>query len=337
MGITVRTATADDLAALRELVQERDDALYALEHVSTVFSDLQSDAGRTWLAEIDGEPAGTTSVVWRDLQGAGRAAYWTNLYVRPKFRARMIYPLLVTRMQAALKQEGIAPCYCVIRRPRVLVGHVKLKFQCVAEYAVLARPLRPARLAARALGHGGAALRQRAVGIAAAAARPIDALAVAATRVLARPGLPVRDGWPEELAPLTSGRPPGSIVWSTTQLAARLRPALDGEPYHTRRVGSHAALVWRLARRDAVQAAAILDLVGTDPTQTRRLLRAACDEATRAGADVALWLDGAPDQHITFRRAGFITTSERYSMVAWPPGSLDARVLRFVFLDHDAF
>ena len=337
MGITVRTATADDLAALHELVQERDDASYATEHVRTAFSDLDPERGRTWLAEIDGEPAGTTSVVWRYLEGMGPAAYWTNLYVRPKFRARMIYPLLVTRMQSSLKKEGVLPCYCVVRRPRVLEGHLKLKFERVADYPVLARPLRPARLVARVLGHDAPALRRHALQVGGVLARPIDALAVAITRTLARSGAAVGEAGAADLVGLMRGRPRGSILWSENQLELRLRPAVDGAPYLVRRAGPDAGLVWRAAQRDAVEAAVILDVVGADVTGARRLVRGACGEAALAGADVALWLDGAPELRATFRRLGFIETREHYTMVAWPPGRLDARSLRFAFLDHDAF
>src|SRR5687768_9580712 len=99
MGLTIRTATADDVAILRLLTQERDEAAYAEENVRAAFVDFDPAQGRTWLAEIDGEPAGTTSVVWRDLAGLGRGGYWTNLYVRPQFRSRMVYPLLVRKMQ----------------------------------------------------------------------------------------------------------------------------------------------------------------------------------------------------------------------------------------------
>jgi hypothetical protein len=249
----------------------------------------------------------------------------------------MVYPLLVRKMQAALQSEGVAPCYCVVRRARVLEGHLKLKFECVAEYGVLARPLRPARLLRRITNDPDASVRRRAIGWAASVARPIDALAVATTRALSLPGPRVAAAGVEDLVPLMTGRPPGSIVWSLPQLTSRLRPAIDGEACRARRVGHEAGLIWRMARRGGVDVAAILDLVGRDAAATRRLLRGACGEAVAAGADVALWLDGAPEQRATLRRTGFFATSERYSLVAWPKGSLDASALRFAFLDHDAF
>jgi hypothetical protein len=337
MSLRVRTATADDLAALQQLVQERDEARYAREDVSAAFSDLDPERGRTWLAEADGEAAGTTSVVWRDLQGIGRAGYWTNLYVRPQYRSRMIYPLLVRKMQAALEAEGRVPCYCVVRRPRVLEGHLKLKFECVGQYSVMARPLRPMRLLQRIFGRQQATLRRRAIAMASAAARPLDALAVASTRLLGRLGPRAEEATVEDLVSRMSVRPRGSIVWSASQLTSRLRPAIDGQVYRALREGRDAALVWRLARRDEIETAVILDLIGSHARSTRGLVRAACSEAAEAGADVALWLDGAPEQRTSLRFAGFVATSERYSLIAWPPGSLDASALRFVFLDHDAF
>ena len=337
MGLTIRVATADDLAALQDLLQQRDETSYRIEHVRTAFVDLDPDKGCTWLAEIDGRPAGTTSVVWRELEGLGRAGYWTNLYVPPEARARMVYPLLVRKMQAAMQPSGALTCYCVVRRPRVLEGHLKLQFERVAEYRVLARPLRPARLLQRMAAEYEPTLQRRALQAVATVARGVDVLALAATRALGRAGSELERATADDLVPLMLGRPRGSIAWSPSQLATRLRPAIDGEVYRARRAARRAGIVWRLAKRGAVEAAVILDLVGGDRAAMRRLLRAACGEAARDGADVALWLDGADEHRNVMRGAGFIPTSERYSLVAWPRGSLDASALRFAFLDHDAF
>jgi hypothetical protein len=354
-AFTIREATATDLPALQELLSERDGVAHGLSSVTRLFAGLDPEQCRAWLAEVDGRPAGVTAMLIRevldDRQRHRKIAYWTNLFVRGEYGRLMVYPVLVHSMLKAVKQAELGWCCTVMRRPKVLEGHLKLGFAKLGEIAVLARPLRPLRLISR---------RFPSLRWAGPIGAPIDAAAGLLGRGVARTlgaGLEIQEqewsgvanGTFEWIAAVQSGAARElCTAWTPATLRARGSLTLDAAPMLllvARREGSIAgALSYRMGRREGIVAAVGMDLWAAEPAVARALIHALAERGVRRGADVALWLDGDVRLRRAFRSAGFLPTPERYTLIAWPKQALaeaqlpgDVARWRFTFLDHDAF
>ena len=349
-------ATAADLSAIQDLLSERDGVAHEAHSVARLFAGLDPDQCRAWLAEVDGRPAGLTAMLIRRVQDAHqeepkRVAYWTNLFVRSEFGRLMVYPVLVHTMLKAVKADGLAWCCTVMRRPKVLEGHLKLGFVRLGEIPVLARPLRPVRLLARRFPKWQLAARLGA---------PLDAAARVVGLGIARTlagGFDIRDEpWPEVsddtfawlAAAGQSSALRVSTLWTPATLRARGAMTLESSPMRllvARAKGATlGALAYRISEREGIVVAVGMKLWATAGRAAVALIHTFAEQGLRAGADVALWLDGDSEQRGLFRRAGFLPTPERYTLILWPktaageaqPSHREAS-WRFTFLDHDAF
>lgn len=352
----IRRAGPDDLAAIRRLLSQRDERRWTDEQVAWSLHDLDPARCLAWLAFVDGDPVGLTSVFLRRLRverSDVRAAYWANLYIDPGHRDRMLYPRLPMAMFPALRQADVPLLYAAVRRQDVAEAHTAIGFQRLGHLAVLLKPLRPARLLAR----------HRGLRPAVPLARPLDA-AFSLARAALRPRGPAGAVAAPLAAPspLLAAEPPADApqirhLWDPDELAHRHRQTREGTAHEHLEIRDRdvpvGALSWRIAERrgDApalpIRVGVLLDLAVPDdrPELLRPALAAFERRAHAAGCDALLALDGlGPAVRAQLRRAGFLATRERYTLVLWPKAALtrwpalaEPDRWRFALADHDAF
>jgi hypothetical protein len=346
----IRRATADDLEQIRHLLSQRDARPWTLAQVAWFLHDLDPARALAWLAFVDDVPVGLTTVFLRELRVADTstpAAYWANLYIDPAHRDRMLYPRLPMAMFPALRQLGVELLYAAVRLQDVAEAHTHIGFARVGSFPVLVQPLRPARLLAR---HRGLA---RVIPL----TRPVDAC-----WSLLRAALRPRPTTTTTVVP--TDRPPHQLVspleirpdYTPEQLAHRYRQTREGTTYDHLELRTDqtpiGGLTWRVAERTGesglpLRVAVIMDIaVPPDhPDLVRPLLAALERRAHAADCDAILLADAlGPDLRPHLRRAGYLASNERYTLVLWPKSALTATPAlaeqprwRFAFADHDAF
>jgi hypothetical protein len=282
-----------------------------------------------------------------------RAGYWTNLFVRPEFRAMNIYPRRALTMFREAAHEGIEVVYAAARRPGVAKAHLALGMRRIGDLPVLAKPLRPVRLFAKLKGLGWASGRL--------SAWP-DAIYGTATRL-----------WRPRAEPYPRAE---EVSWNSAdlaqlfQLSGRLRQGrvhqvrtlpsfrqrfatnLDDQPYillAIRKAGRFlAGVLYRMAERDRrIRLAVIMDIFyesdGADAL--RRCLLEVERRTYEAGAEAILCLPGWHDTVLQILRdQGYLTSPETYTLL-WRvldksshSGPVpDDRTFHFALSDHDAF
>src|SRR5438045_5159336 len=101
MTVTLRQASAQDLAELLELMDEFDgEAGYSLDHDRARAAILPlltpGPLGQVWLAESDGHVAGHLVLTFcYSMEYGGRSAFIDDLFVRPPLRNRGVGRALV--------------------------------------------------------------------------------------------------------------------------------------------------------------------------------------------------------------------------------------------------
>ncbi|MBL9107562.1 MAG: hypothetical protein JNL82_42135 [Myxococcales bacterium] len=349
----IRRAAPSDLAAIRRLFSQRDERAWTEDQVAWSLHGLDPGRCLAWLAFVDGAPVGLTSVYLRDLMVAQtrvRAAYWANLYIDPGHRDRMLYPRLPMAMFTALRQAGVPLLYAAVRRQDVAEAHTAIGFQRLGDFSLLLKPLRPARLLAR----------HRGLRSAVPLARPLDA-AFSLVRAALRPRAPARIAAVElsEPSPLLLDASSATIrhLWTPDELAHRYSQTREGTGHEHLEIRDGdapvGALSWRIAERSGdapslpIRVGVLLDLAvpAERPDLLRPALAAFERRAHAAGCDALLALDGlGPAVRHQLRRAGFLATRERYTLVLWPKAALTATpalaeftAWRLALADHDAF
>lgn len=332
-----REGTEPDEAAARRTLQELDPARCV-----------------AWIATSEGQPVGISTVQLRTVTAGARtfrAGYWCALYVDPRFRQRMVYPLLPRAMHRALCAGGLDLVYAIVRIPWLVQAHQRIGLRRLGDVPVLAKPLAPVALVARHRGLGGAVeLAGRPVDAAAAVYRRLRwAGALAGHRAEVVPWDAARLA---EVAPLWASAAAGSVgqPWSAALLARRY-----GEPgtgYALVRVARGArvvaAAVVRIVTRARLRLGVLLDLVTAEPgdeAARAAALAAAEGYAHAGGCQAVLALDGPGILPAgALRAAGYLRTPETYAFLVWPcretgAGSpvLELEAWRHGFGDHDAF
>lgn len=352
--ISIRAAVDADVPALRSLLDQRDGARYATEAVRRHYDGLDPARVRCVVAEVDGRVVGTSTVVLRELvrgSRATRAAYWTDLYVDADHRRQMLYLPLARATLEAGREAGAEITYTANRRPEVYRAHQKLGFRIAGVMTTRVRPVRPLGFVARL------AAGPRAAGLLA----PVDAMLVAGLgrfegRTLrADPGVRIDAGEASDervsrLLPLLVRANRGSLAQrlSTEALVRRYRTPLDGRAYSvlvaSRGTDDVGAAVIRTARRGAIEATVVIDLVdGGDRSVAHALVAAIEARAAHEGTDLVLVLDGCPDLDGLWEGLGYRTTPEHYVLLVAPAERAVDPVFgvgsswRFAFADHDAF
>ena len=356
MTATIRVAGAADVAAIADLLRERDGAAHPTTAVAGYLADLDPSRITVWLAEKEGRPVGINAVYLRALttpSGALRAGYWGHLYVRPEARAIMVYPQLVMAMLRWAQAGGADLIYTATRQEHVAAAHLKLGFIKIVTLPVLLRPLRPGRLVAS---------RSRAVRRWAGWAVPLVDAAVSAGR--AAVGLPGRtaamravradDHAAAEFAALQSGLE-GYIrtAWTVPDWLRRFSGTIEGQAYRAAVAPwagtAEAGVLVRIAERGspAVRIGVVLDLVDRSPGRSHcvALLRWAERQAVEAGADAMIALPAlAETERRPYRARGYWTAPETYTLLYRPTSPRgrtetlrDPAAWRFSFAEHDAF
>ena len=359
--VTLREGSANDLDDVTSLLSLRDGKQRDPDVVSDYLWGLQPDRVRVWLAHVDGQPAGITALYLRTMNWPESgvvdnppeslvAGYWAHLYVRPEFRAKMLYPQLVFAMLRGMAAAGIAVIYTATRQPAVAEAHQKLGFALAGSIPLKLQPLRPFCLLAK----------QRRLPWLARFSAPLDA----AYWLLARPRSAVglvetvdlQSHFVEQIAEWLNQRDSRRVrqIWTADQLRRRYRTTLDGSEYRitaTRRNDRMtAALITTLAERgNGIRAAVLLELAAApDATaaDVRALLSEAHQFARLQAAEVMLSLPETLMLPLSSRPASrYITSgSEQYHLLAYPksmaqPPQPSAAVegWQFSFGDHDAF
>jgi hypothetical protein len=355
--VQIRRATAEDLPAARALfaVRGRTDEAGTDDARGP---DLDNPRRALWLAFDGGRAIGMTSVHLRTLTRAGEerpVAYWTGLFVDPGCGSNFVYPQLLLTMFKGLRELGIRHMYAAVRRQQVAEGHLKVGFLKIGDLAVLARPLRPARLLATwrgwlSDGAAGALLR--------ALCTLPDALfaAVARLQTAGAGATQVETTWSAdecaELARLAeAGIGTGTCQrWSTELVAARFGSLDAGYRRIVQRVNGalSAAVLLRIVERGGgVRAAVLLDILHRDgDTAGLRAVVAGAERlALDEDCDVLLWLDGVVGPvRAMFGRRGYVRTPEKYALLARVDRGAESGFLptdtagwRFAFADHDTF
>ena len=350
----IRRATREDLDLLIPFLTSREGTGHEDAAARMALQDLDPERCIAWIAMSGGRPVGISTVLLRTIAAGDRcfrAGYWCALYVDPRFRNRMLYPILPRAMHRALKAGGIDLVYANVRIPWLAEAHQRIGLRKLGEMRVLAKPLAPVALLARHRGLGGAV---EAVG------RPLDG-ATAAYRRLRWAGalagyrieLPRWDS-PRlaEVATLWARASAGRVGQPWTSELLRRRYGAPGTDYTlvavTRAGRPVAAAVFRAIRRERLLVGVLMDVVAEGSGEGEALaaaLAAVEREAHRRGCEVVLAIDGpgvAPPGALG--RAGYLRSSERYVFLVWPcaelsPDSplLDLHRWRYAFGDHDAF
>jgi len=301
-----------------------------------------------------------TSVMMRRLS-IGReeipVAYWTGLFIDPAYRSAFLYPRLLSAMFNGVREAGLSMLYAAVRRRQVADAHLKVGFKKLGDLAVLAKPLRPARLLTKYTRMFGSGL---AGSCAQAVCYPPDVLFAWGMRLLRprvqRPWV-VREGtWSgstvtglADLYESTRGNQTGQR-WAADMLLARYGTAEQEYRVMEVRRGSRvaaAAIVRIVERHGAIRAAVIMDLLyEPEAVSAGRLVLDAVERlAYSSGCEVVLCLEGgATSANRLLRRRGYLASSERYSLLLWTDPRADApgfpmhlRHWRFTFADHDTF
>jgi ribosomal protein S18 acetylase RimI-like enzyme len=352
---TIRAADVADLPWIRDLLSIRDSR--AWDDVSTrwFMRGLDPESCLAWLALVGQRPAGLSSMYVRNLEGpAGsqRVGYWANLFVDPAFRDRMFYPRLTLAMLAAARDRGVPFIYASVRHADLAAAHTRLGFVKLGGVPLLAKPLRPARLAGKLFHVPLATLLSPAVD------GPYGAW-IELGRARVPHGLTVEEARPdggtaEALVELLRESSQDRIAdrWTPELFRTRYLQTREGTRYElliTRRAGKLVGgVITRIAERyDGILAGVVMD-VFSPPGRVGDVLPALAEaerRAHRAGADTMIYLDGlGPEVRSTMRSAGYWRTNETYELMVWPkqaaadhPVLTDLSRWRFGFGDHDAF
>jgi hypothetical protein len=311
-----------------------------------------------WLAFEGPRAIGMTSVWERRLRVSGeerRIGYWTGLFIDPAHRSSFLYPQLVLAMFAGLRQEGILHLYAAVRRQSIADAHLKIGFKKIADLAVLAKPLRPALLAAKHTGLIHADSGRRWLRTLCGVPDAVVGLGVRlhTSRASMRASEIPWSMWAvEELARLFAAGNSSAASQSWTPELIRARYADGGGRYRLLGVREQdrllAAVILRLVDRpEGIRAAVVMDLIHAPNTggAAEYALAAAERLALAEGSDVVLWLDGLPGAAARMvRRRGYLRSREKYSLLLWRGRGgdpfqfpLDSRLWRFTFGDHDMF
>ena len=350
----IRRAGPADLPAVAELLRLVGGVEYDLDLVGSLLGDLDPESYHAWLALDVDRPAGITMLETRTVrcgERSYRAGYWTNLYIRPEYRATKLYPRLPLAMFAGAREVGLDFIYGAIRRQEVARAHLAIGMKQVGVMPVLAQPLRPFSLiakhmrwgaAAALLGRGPDAVYRAVLGL----RRP------AAGRDLAIEETPLDSPTLTALTHLARASSGDRIhqAWTEATLRKRLELNWDREPYRlitARRKGRLVAgVVLRLARRDTIRAAVVIEIFGnpSDPA-VRSCLEEVRSRAMRMGAEVVLCLPGWDVQgRRVLRSLGYRESPENYVLMWYNSDGVQPDVpmedparWMFAFIDHDAF
>jgi hypothetical protein len=279
------------------------------------------------------------------------AGYWAHLFVRPEFRAKMIYPQLVLAMIRGMKAAGVQAIFTATRQPAVAEGHQKLGFALVGAVPLRFKPLRPFQLLAK----------QKNFAALAPLGMPLDAAYWLATRPRVRRSaaideIPLESSAVDEIVELLNARGGGPVrqLWTVELFRRRYRTTLDGQPYHIRAIRRAgrvvAALILTLAQRgNRIRAGILLESVfAADATdaEIRFLIADAHCYAVGQGAEIMLCLPESlslPPSDSPIARY-MTSTSENYHLLVYPktmaqPPQASSELANwlFSFADHDAF
>lgn len=353
-ALVIRRTSPADLPAVARLFGLRDGHPHDPEVLSTFLWGLDPKTLLGWIAYAGDEPAGLSCLYLRNLAWAGAertVGYWSHLFVREEFRRQMAYPRLVASMIKESPADGVELIYTATRRRAVADTHKKMGFSDLGEYQVLLKPIRPFGLLGRY--HSNPLL---------TALAPALDLPFTFASALRAPGEASMDPKPARSFPeaMVRGLPaPGEVRigqrWTPEAWTRRFGTTIQAEPYRiidgTDGTGGRAMLT--LARRsregaagEPIRLCVIMDL-WADPgreASAAAVLRNAETYARREGCHGLIWLDGLPEWTGLFRRLGYRTTPETYTLLAWPragvlPGAFgsDRSHWRFPFSEHDAF
>ena len=354
--VTIRPATRGDLPAVRELLSRRDEREWDQRSTDWFFCDLDPSRCLAWLAWDGTQPIGLTSVYVRTLALEARewrVGYWANLYVRPDYGNRMLYPRLPFAMQEGSRRAGLDFLYGSIRRQDVADTHLKIGWGEVGTMSVLVKPLRPARLVAKHFSLGR---------LAQTLGAPLDA---AFRLLLARswrraPGEPAAESLSPDEARIVAlvgelnRKAPERVTqrWTDAAWRERFRQTREGGRYESfgSRAGEAlpAAVICRLATRgEDICAGVVMDVIARPGNESDAVpaLVAAERRAHQGGAEAMLLLDGlGPRIGEIARGLGYRASRETYRTIVWPKSTLterpelaDVARWRFSFADHDAF
>ena len=343
-SIKIRELQESDLTAVVELFNLRDSRQYSLETVRHIVYGGKGSSVCNWLALVDGKPVGLTGWAVRELrQGSNyyRAGYWQNLFVHPDYRRLMLYPQLVFAMFKGAQQSGLDFIYNANRRPQLWQAHVKLGFVNIGDLAVLAKPLRPARLVRKS---------KELPGYLDFFGQPIDRV----YSLYLQAQIPWDGDDLEDLCILLADDADTRLhqVMTVESLRARYQMNLEEEPYRLLGIKAKgrlvAALIYRTGLRgNQIYAGVIMDLLVPPGAESyaQSLLSAAETDALKRGCEVMLYLDGLGQRaRQLMKRCGYFKSPEQYVMLVWPKSKATEPFLlsnledwRFAFGDHDAF
>lgn len=349
--ILIRSADpskAFDWDALAGLLSRRDGRPYSIAETAGTLWDLNPAHCHAWLALAGPRAVGLSTVFMRCLSTPGTefpVGYWANLFVDPDFRNPLLYPRMVMATTQGIRKLGTQGLIAGVRRPDLSAAHQRLGFKRLETFPVLAKPLRPLRVATRYIKMPSPLVTFAGV---------IDYLPARAM-TLAPSSCPrwasVTSGFPlpkNLLALFTQEHSGLSFLRNMPWLEARLSRwkgmgpytavwfELDGAPVA-------AALLACATRGNGYQIGVILDLVAPSRSLEQALLKSIAWGACRRGDDLILWVPSGPDQKEFALSQGYRPTSERYDILVHPPalmgpvGSPYKGNWRFTFLDHDAF
>jgi len=351
----VRQARRDDLELLVRFLMSREGTDSDETAARRTLQDLDPERCVAWVATSGARPVGLSTVLLRTIAvgyRTFRAGYWCALYVDPRFRQSMLYPLLPRAMHRALKAGGLDFVYANVRIPWLIQAHQRIGLRKLGEMRVLAKPLSPVAMFARHKGLGGAV---EAVG------RPVDGIAAAYRRLRwagALAGYRVEElPWDSprmaQVAALWTRGSRGRVGQPWTDELLRRRYGAIGTSYSLVLVNEGrrlvAAAVYRAVRRERLLLGVLMDVVAEDDGEERAGFGAALAAVERqaygSGCHVVLALDG-PGVLPTgaLGKAGYLRSPENYVFLIWPcrelgPESplLDLQRWRYGFGDHDAF
>ena len=353
----VRLAELGDAGKVQALIDVRRETDEATGSDSKG-SDLDNPSRRLWLALVDEQAVGMTSVQQRQLrlgQQEHRVAYWTGLFIDPTYRGPFVYPQLLLGMFNGLRNAGIHYLYAAVRRQPIAEAHLKVGFQKIGDLSVRAKPLRPARLYAK---YRGLVRRDGSPRLLRLLCHLPDSLAYVAIQLQGprRTWSVTEIPWtaPEltEVAALYAAENGEYMTqpWTVELLRTR-SPA--GTPLiaciglrHQEQLQA-AAIVRVVDRPEGIRAAIIMDVIHHRAVAgaAAAALAAAESFALHADCDVVLYLDGLPalDSRLVSRR-GYRKSPERYSLLVWVDRGAESAVFprqlsswRFAFGDHDTF
>jgi hypothetical protein len=361
--VTIRNVGPADVDDVAALLSARDGQPRSRNAVETYLWGLDPKCTRTWVAYVDGVPAGVTMLYLRQMRWplidfteeenspTIVAGYWSHLYVRPEFRSLMIYPQLVFAMLRGMTAAGVAVIFTATRQPHVAEGHQKLGFALVGALPLKIKPLRPFRLLAK----------QKQIRGLAAVAAPLDAVfgwiagPSRGSRINVE-SVPLDSGDVDEIVALLNDplRPPVCQLWTAEQFRRRFRATLDETDYRITAVRRNgrivAALVMAIAERGNRIRAGILLEVAAHAEATEAELRALVNDAHRfalaQGCEIMLSMEQSLRDPQSSRPAvSYLTNkTEHYHLLVYPKkmavaphASAELENWSFSFADHDAF